>query len=117
MRKNYLFICLLALIPAGLSAQLDTLFNLNRATGHFIKGDTIWLASQSGIVKRRCSTGEVLATYTHKNAPIPYYRVDDIFVDDQHRLWIYIYEKGIDDSVDGALDLPGFVPGCPGAPR
>ena len=100
MRKNYLFICLLALIPAGLSAQLDTLFNLNRATGHFIKGDTIWLASQSGIVKRRCSTGEVLATYTHKNAPIPYYRVDDIFVDDQHRLWIYIYEKGI-SMLDG----------------
>jgi hypothetical protein len=29
----------------------------------------------------------------------------------------YMYEKGIDDSVDGALDLPGFVPGCPGAPR
>ena len=48
MRKNYLFICLLTLIPAGVSAQLDTLFNLNRATGHFIKGDTIWLAAQSG---------------------------------------------------------------------
>ncbi len=101
MYKNNCLICLLVLIPAILSAQsLDTIYNLNRATGHFIKGDTIWLASQSGIVKRRCSTGEVLATYTHKNAPIPYYRVDDIFVDDQHRLWIYIYEKGI-SMLDG----------------
>jgi hypothetical protein len=53
MCKNYLFICLLAMIPAGVSAQLDTLFNLNRTTGHFIKGDTIWLNPVKGNARNR----------------------------------------------------------------
>lgn len=95
MLKHRLLIGLLLAAAHPLSAQFDTIFNLNRATGHFIKDDTIWLAAKSGVAKRLCSTGQLLATYSHQNAPIPYHQVSDVFVDAQHRMWLYLEEKGI----------------------
>lgn len=96
MKKLKLLICLLMVMHQIASAQFDTLFNLNKTTSHFIKDDTIWLTARSGVVKRLCSTGEVLKTYTYKNSPIPPYQmISSVFVDHQHRMWLYLEEKAI----------------------
>lgn len=96
MHKHYLLIGLLVVIPKILPAQFDAFFNLNRTTSHFIQDDTIWLTGRGGVVKRLCSTGEVLQIYTSSNIPmLPYQLVSSVFVDNQHRMWLYLEEKGI----------------------
>ena len=96
MKKYGILICLLVFIPVMLPAQFDTIFSLNKTTSHFIKDDTIWLTARSGVVKRLCSTDAILQTYTSVNSPIPPYQlVSSVFVDKQHRMWLYLEEKGI----------------------
>jgi ligand-binding sensor domain-containing protein len=95
MKNTLQFILLLTIIPQILTAQIDTFFSMSHTKAHFIKDDTIWMVSDGGVVKRTCSTGTILATYTPANSPIPYHSATGIWVDLQHRMWLYLEEKGI----------------------
>lgn len=96
MRKYYLIISLIIALPSLLSSQVDTFFNNNNIISHFIKDDTVWLTTRSGVIKCLSSTRQVLATYTPANAPIdPYQLITSVFVDQQNRMWLYLDEKGI----------------------
>ncbi|MEL6864807.1 MAG: T9SS type A sorting domain-containing protein [Bacteroidota bacterium] len=99
-------------------AQFQNYYPHCEGNDHFVNGDFVWQATESGLVQYNLD-GAVIATYDHSNSPIapPFTsgKPSDVVVDAQNNVWVALGFDGVarlnpaGDWTVWPMDVPPFV--------